>query len=193
MKKMMVLGLVLISLSALAQRDTLNKKTAIDKAFEKDAIGNYQFSQVFKLDSLKSGQLHKNAKLWFAEFFKSAKDVIQMDDKEAGLIIGKGLSELKGSRYTFYFMLKIEIKEGRYKLSIEQMKIRRPLDLKLDDNNDWTILTKGETLPLESICPNERAKDDYKMLDGLNKAVVWETVYQIKNTLFEKMKKTDDW
>ena len=58
--------------------------------------GKYEYSSIITLDSTyKKDDLYRNAKLYFVDNYKSAKDVIQYDDKDQGKVIGKGLLYLK--------------------------------------------------------------------------------------------------
>ncbi len=57
---------------------------------------------------------------WMVDEFRSAKDVIQFSDKEQGIIIGKGFTEVT---YTImpvdtYFTLKIEAKDNKARITI---------------------------------------------------------------------------
>ena len=55
------------------------------------AEGQYEWAEVVQMDSsVKKDDLYRNAKLFFANEFKSAKDVIQYDDRGEGKVIGKG-------------------------------------------------------------------------------------------------------
>ena len=49
------------------------------------------FTELAEKQSLNKAAMYKNVKIWFAEYFNSVKDVLQMDDKELGIILGKGL------------------------------------------------------------------------------------------------------
>lgn len=60
---------------------------------------NYSYSAVIK----NKERAFVNSKIWIAENFVSAKDVIQMEDRESGIIIGKG----KYNKYGFTFKIKI--------------------------------------------------------------------------------------
>ncbi|MFZ4401987.1 MAG: DUF4468 domain-containing protein [Bacteroidales bacterium] len=81
------------------------------------------YSQVEKLDTtVKKATLYANAKMWFANSFKSANDVIQLDDKENGIILGKGnvskdeVSFLTKTTYRWKFTVKFQVKDGKYKV-----------------------------------------------------------------------------
>jgi Domain of unknown function (DUF4468) with TBP-like fold len=85
------------------------------------------YTQVVKVDStLSSNELYLRARAWFAESYRSAHDVIQMDDKDNGKIIGKGnlryLSNIfegsDGTKGWIRYTISIQVKNGRYKYEI---------------------------------------------------------------------------
>lgn len=49
-----------------------------------------QYTEVVNANGKSSDQLYSTAREWFAESFKSANNVLQMDDPVAGKLIGKG-------------------------------------------------------------------------------------------------------
>ena len=62
--------------------------------------------------------LYLKAKEWFVETFKSANDVIQIDDKASGMIQGKGnIKYTYNTNYNGYihFTIKLWLKNGKYK------------------------------------------------------------------------------
>lgn len=78
--------------------------------------GLIEFTGLVKVDSSLTQQvLYAKAREWFANSFKSAKDVIQMDDKVAGIIVGKGNFSERKSGGIIHFTLKVQVKDGRYK------------------------------------------------------------------------------
>lgn len=90
----------------------------------KNEDGKLNFSGVIQSESFKQNQLYLNSKQFFADAFKSAKDVIQMDDKESGIVIGKGFVDINakmlGASYPvkMWYTIKIQSKDGRYKYEI---------------------------------------------------------------------------
>jgi len=88
------------------------------------------YSGVVEVDtSLKSVDLYLNAKDWLVGAFKSAKSVIQVDDKESGVILvrsyfdwGSISTTVAGGPYVIdkkmWFTLKIESKDGRFRYSL---------------------------------------------------------------------------
>lgn len=92
--------------------------------FPKGENGVITYVGVEKADSISRQELHSRAKLFFAETFVSANDVVQMDDKESGIVLGKGLStiSIKSGKYEFpvnlKYTIKVECKDNRYKWTI---------------------------------------------------------------------------
>jgi hypothetical protein len=86
------------------------------------------YSKVIQADSLDKTSTHVALRMWFTEFFKSANHVIQMDDKDAGIIIGKGSTKYNygGLTYLCYegyinFTVKVQIRDGRYKAEVSNI------------------------------------------------------------------------
>jgi hypothetical protein len=50
---------------------------------------------VLKVDSANKYELYTRAKIWVSDYFKSANAVIDLDDKDNGIIIGKGKSKIE--------------------------------------------------------------------------------------------------
>lgn len=82
---------------------------------------NYGFTTV---DSSKENkdELYLKAKSWLAKTFVSANSVIQLDDKEAGKIIGKGAmlyddgSDYYKVHHTVRYTLTVNVKNNKYRL-----------------------------------------------------------------------------
>jgi hypothetical protein len=90
--------------------------------------GKLHFEEVVEVLNNSKENLYSKGKIWFVDNFKSADDVLQMDDKEAGILIGKGYrdiyvdTKIMGSIQKYktraFYTIKIQIKEGKYKLDI---------------------------------------------------------------------------
>jgi hypothetical protein len=91
--------------------------------------GQYEYSEVIQLDSASTKDLlYQRAKLFFANEFKSAKDVIQYDDRGEGKVIGKGHFRIEDIQLIFLvaftekrdvnFTLEVFCKDGRYRYRI---------------------------------------------------------------------------
>jgi hypothetical protein len=86
---------------------------------------NLSFSKVIQTDSVGKIVLFVNINDWFATTYNSANDVIQMADKDAGIIIGNGsfsysFGKLAYLCYDGYvkYTIKVNIKDNRYKVEL---------------------------------------------------------------------------
>lgn len=97
-------------------------------------IGEFSFGQTnFKwdviIDSLEGNQseLYSKTKLFIGETWKSAQNVIQNDDKEAGVILVKGASvqnlfyQMNDHRWTFDYTIKFLMKDNKCRIIIEDV------------------------------------------------------------------------
>jgi len=105
MKNLLLAFIFCLPIFASAQRPTIDSITK-----------KVTYSDVVSIVSSNKDQLYNNAKIWFINNFKSANDVIQLDDKQAGHIIGKGLTQLPDSR--LWFTVDLQLKDGRYKYTL---------------------------------------------------------------------------
>lgn len=106
---LLIITIAFFAFNAKAQELTFSEVKTVDSTFTKD-------------------DLYLKTKMWFANTFKDAKEVIQLDDKENGIIIGKGSISIYHSQavfakqgdYTGYirFTIKVQVKDGRYKYEL---------------------------------------------------------------------------
>jgi hypothetical protein len=91
------------------------------------ATNKITYSDVVHVDSFSSKlELFSRAKEWFTKTYKSSTSVIQMEDREDGKIIGKGLlkvymTTILGSKLEsgyINYTISIYTKDGRYKYEI---------------------------------------------------------------------------
>ena len=95
------------------------------KPFPRDDKGNVRFQEVVPVEGATLAELHARAKLWAARTFKSAKDVIQLDDQQAGRLILKAAHRdvYGGTEPVWYnFTLTVESKDGRYRWTLDQVE-----------------------------------------------------------------------
>jgi len=115
MKKIIniILLAILINTVSLSQDFPIDEKT-----------GEICFTEIIEVDSLNKSDLYLRAREWFANSFISANNVIQMDNKDAGIIVGKGTFEVYTSLLMrqhagyVHFTIKIYIKDYKYKYEI---------------------------------------------------------------------------
>lgn len=95
---------------------------------------NNAYSQIFET-SISVADQYRNAKQWIAKTFGSYKDVVQLEDEETHKIILKGKMALPDEhsvsgtgcmltdKITSSFTMTIEIKEGRFRVKIEDVSL----------------------------------------------------------------------
>jgi len=115
MKRLFIL-LLFFPLYAISQKTNVDEKSEVPSPFE--------FRLVDSL-SLSRSDIYTRLRTFVAIAFNSAKNVIQMDDKESGKIICKGIMNpilkyrLMGDTVKFKgnvkFTLQIDVKENKYR------------------------------------------------------------------------------
>lgn len=85
-----------------------------------------EFSEVVAAEGMTKDQLYSTALSWFGGAFRSAKTVFDVQDREAGRIIGKALFQYEPTvfmasariRGVVRYSVTIEVKDGRYRYII---------------------------------------------------------------------------
>lgn len=189
MKKVLLLAVMAVfSISSLFSQNVI---LPVD-----DSTGEIIFSDVVKVDSVSSSELYTRARQWVAVNFVSAKDVIQMDDKQSGTFIVKAMTDV---RTTFMvkspcgvvtYTLTINVKDGRYKYSFSNLW--HSTDYNVSPRS--TIITPGD---LRNEKPGggimsmgmknwngikQQAKDSIELL-----------IVSLKQSMNKQSPKTDNW
>lgn len=111
--------LTIVSLNTVAQKDA--PTLPIDSLTNK-----ITYTEVINVDSsLNRQELFSRAREWFAKTYKSSTNVIQMEDKENGEIVGKALMQaycksLGSDRQCGFinYTISVYLKDGRFKYEI---------------------------------------------------------------------------
>lgn len=92
-------------------------------AYSQDSTnGKYYYSDVVHVEGATKDELYQRGIEWVTNTFRGPKTAIQIQDKEAGNIVCKGVFEipLPAEDYVFYSM-RIIVKDGRYKYILSNM------------------------------------------------------------------------
>lgn len=100
--------------------------------FPLQMIGQNTDCKYIFIDSLnlKKEELYKPIRVWVSKTFYDSKSVIQMDDKELGKIVCKGIIQVDGAKNFLgssvgkdqvHFTLNIDIKDGKYRLIYDDL------------------------------------------------------------------------
>jgi len=101
------------------------------------------YSEIIKVDSINGQELYLRAKIWFVHSFVSAKNVIQLDEKESGRIIGKGIFDVSDNNNhnsiiyvpitgTVDFTVEIQTKDEKYKYIFSDFSYKVNGDSEMD-------------------------------------------------------------
>ena len=194
MKKLMYLFSVCFLFSvtyAFGQKET--PKLPIDNSTRK-----ITYTEVVFVDSLTNKQeLFSRAKEWFAKTFQSSTNVIQMEDKEDGKIIGKALlpiyNKTLGDFGHIHYTISIFLKDGRYKYELS------------DFYHKGQILSNGDRAVDIGSCESMINTNDKNLFGGsmqktynnyLNQMDIHakELIFSLKSFMAKKLTKTEnDW
>jgi hypothetical protein len=104
--------------------------------------------QVFEVPGHTKDEIFLASKMWLAENFKSAKAVVEYEDKSEGAIIGNGRTSFiceggwvcrqKANTWIVVFKMKIEAKDGRFRLAFTDVYIdgRECCQMPINDRED---------------------------------------------------------
>ena len=87
---------------------------------------NFTWDKTDSISKSKS-EIYSNTKLFIAETWKSSKDVIHNDDKEAGDILVKGVSvkevphNMNTFTYVYRYTVRFRMRENRYKVTLDNV------------------------------------------------------------------------
>ncbi|WP_213604899.1 DUF4468 domain-containing protein [Pseudoxanthomonas japonensis] len=96
---------------------------------------NQSIEQVFDTPGYDKAQIYDAAKVWIAENFRSAKAVMEYDNKEEGTLIGNGLIPYpcKGAfdclakpDWKVRFTMRVDTKDGRFRLTFSNIGLVWP-------------------------------------------------------------------
>ena len=141
--------LMLISVSVYAQMplDAETKK--------------FTYQEVVEVSEVDKSELYTRARSFYVKEYNNADAVIQMDDKDAGRIMGKGYFEViwwMNQPRKIYHTLTIDVKDGKYRFVIT--------DFRMDFSENYNIMTledpadgvKGSGLPKLYTRTDEKVK-----------------------------------
>ena len=141
----------------------------------------------YEIPGKSQAELYAATKVWFSERFANSKNVIEVDEKEAGIVSGNGntsfvaivgangLSESE----TLHFTFKCQMKDGKYRLTINNFETYHEITGRSSIKH---IFLNNEISKSESL-------KDYQ--NRVKKAVL-EVYNTIETTLSKKINEKDD-
>lgn len=112
---MITLCLLLLSISLVnAQTAPVDKNT-----------GLVVFTRVVHIDStLSKAELYSRAREWFARTYTDADEVLSMDDRESGKLLGRAYRDIRiySSFKKMHYLIGVFVKDGRYRYEITNIR-----------------------------------------------------------------------
>ena len=124
MKKILIL-LLLLPILSFAQ--TKKEIVALYDKLEKKGTKDFSFNFIDTISYKTKSDFFLLTKVYFTEKFPYATDIIQLEDKEIGIIIVRSSFDwvykptypsFDKIRITYYYLMKIECREGRYRMDM---------------------------------------------------------------------------
>lgn len=107
---------------------TLNAQDRYQEEVTIDAEGKIYFEEIVAVPGDDKQVLYARGREWFVTFYNSAEDVLQMEDKESGKLIGKAFSEITVSSLgiAFYsrlhYTVSLAVKDNKYRCIISDLR-----------------------------------------------------------------------
>lgn len=85
-----------------------------------------EFVEVIEVPNKSLEEIYILSKEWIVENYKSANDVIQMDEKDAGKIIVKGIFVYNdmGIDFNYHHTLKVDLKDAKVRISLGNLDLK---------------------------------------------------------------------
>ncbi|HAQ19604.1 MAG TPA: hypothetical protein DCR40_10295 [Prolixibacteraceae bacterium] len=163
------------------------------------------YSEVIKVPGKNKNQLYVSGREWFAESFKSANNVLQMDDPISGKLIGKGsliivlpynsaLMTLP-IKLSLEFTIKVSVKDSTYKYEIGSIFIDSGGPHSIDEYKNASTI-EGARQVMKDAGMNNPSDKLLKKTAAFNAAIYEGSNLEFQKTIESlkiKMKSTDNW
>jgi len=173
MKKLLFLFL-LLPVMALAQNEKQDSLLGIMPQID----GKAHYQGIVKVDSVNQKTLYSRAKLFFSDIFVSGKSVIDMQDEASGIIVGKSYFSRPVSWLDVTFTIKIQVKDGRYKYEIYDIRTKSEASV------FGTMYMPGTNFPIEE-------QTSKKRLATIN--AKFEALIELLKSSMQQNKVENDW
>ena len=178
---------VLIFICVIAMCDTLHAQT--------DTAITYTHLNI--VDSISKQAIYEKVKLWSVNAFKNVSGALQLDDKESGILAYDASTEQLSPNapktdvvwklvpwyYKYTFKFKIQIKDGKYKIDVTDIKFA-------DAGGEYHILTSTTTAPYKYMF-SKQSKTDQEWQDA--KLTFSDFSTKLIASLDAEVTKKEDW
>lgn len=141
--------------------------------------GDVVFKQVVNLKNSNLSKIYSKTKLWVADTWKSANDVIQNDDKSGGNILIKGLtyvyinsgmSMVGTMKYTLHYSVQLDMSDNISTITVKDIYlVYHPIPSQYNGYNSTPVTTYSETYNNNVILNDMNDSDIDKKCETLTK------------------------
>jgi hypothetical protein len=143
----------------------------VDPALPESAL---RVEQVVQLPGKSQLQVYQGVKLWLAETFRSAKAVIELDDKQAGVVVGNGIIDypcegvmncvVGANGWRVAFSMRIEMKDQKARVTFSGLRLLIPAQPGIHGPMDNPIYRQSDMDKVRAGL--------LRLADGMGKAIV---------------------
>jgi hypothetical protein len=125
--------------------------------------GSVFYEQIDSAPGLSKDEIFKRSKLWVVDAFVDAKEVIQIDNKEDGEIVGKGNLDCTytimgtGIPCRVYFTIKLNSKDGKHRVQIYDFSGHR--------------YTSNKPLDFDKLLNKSNAAENKRIIEQIDKQI----------------------
>lgn len=157
-----MMGLVLIGLSGCAGLAQVDQS-------------QLAFDRVVEVPGASKDKIYDGTRIWIAENFRSAKAVLEYENKESGTLIGngnikypcQGMDCIAKSDWSTHFTMRVDTKDGKFKVAFSNLRISWTASSRMGAG-DRAVAMQGE---LDDIKPALLAYGD-QIAESINKGAV---------------------
>lgn len=151
--------------------------------------GQVEYQEVIEVAGATADQLYNAARLWFSKTYNNSEAVLELDDRQAGALMGTGFSKIYtkvmglSNSAKLWSTMQVEVKDGRYRYTLNDIRVQ-------DYPSDYN-LTPAK-LPINAIWPEGK---DLRKVEKLYREDSLLNLQALINSLKESMASatTDDW
>lgn len=164
-----------------------------------------EYSEIVKVPNKTANQLYTSGREWFAESFKSANNVLQMEDPISGKLIGKGSLFIMlpynsafvtvPIKLSITFTIKISVRDSTYKYDIGSIFIDNGGSHSIDEYKNASTL-EGARQVIEATGKRNPSTKLIKQTAEFNAAIYEGSSVEFKKTIESlkvKMETSDNW
>lgn len=142
---------------------------------------------VIQVPGVDKNELYNRAKLWFVNTFKDARSVLELDDREGGILQGTGYYSMNSRIGKLWSTTQIEIKEGRFRYTLKNLEIRT------DPSYVSSIHVPGTTTTLSELYSDKNIIERDKLVRTEIVTFINSHIKSLINRMTEQTSPGKDW